>query len=188
MNVQALTVFDWLLLAILVASTVRAFLRGFLLEAFALVGLVAGVLLASWNYNAFASLLIRWLAPVTMLHLPTAQIAAFLLIAIGIMIFCGLVGKALRTSASAIGLGFIDRLLGAGFGLARGCLLGIVAMAIFAAFSPQTSWTRNSLLAPYFLAGAHGVSFVVPHDLEQQIASGTQQLNHNATGWIKQPQ
>jgi membrane protein required for colicin V production len=118
----------------------------------------------------------------------TAKIVAFLLIAIGVMILCGLAGKFLRSSASAIGLGFIDRLLGAAFGLARGCLLGVALMMVLAAFGPHSDWIINSQLAPYFLAGAHGVSFVVPHNLEQQISSGAVQLKHKAPDWIKQPQ
>ena len=111
MTLISLTVFDWVLVALLVYSTVRAFLRGFLLEAFSIAGLIAGILLASWNYNAVAAKIVPWITP-----LRTAQIVAFLLIAVGIMILFGLAGKLLRSSASAIGLGFIDRLLGAAFG------------------------------------------------------------------------
>jgi membrane protein required for colicin V production len=187
MTAASLTVFDWMLIALLVYSTVRAFLRGILLEIFSVVGLIAGILLASSNYSIFATNLVRWLEPFTIISFSTAQIAAFLLIAVGVMILCGLAGKFLRSSASAIGLGLIDRLLGAAFGFARGCLLGVAVMMCFAAFSPQNTWTKNSQISPYFLAGAHGVSFVVPHDLGQQISNGAQLLKHNATGWIKQP-
>lgn len=183
MTVASLTVFDWVLIAILVYSTVRAFLRGFLREVFSLVGLVAGILLASWNYTTLAQSLVRWITPMT-----TAQIVAFLLIASVVMVGFTLAGKLLHTSADAIGLGFIDRLLGAAFGLARGCLLGVACMMVLAAFGPWSTWTERSQLSPYFLAGAHGVSFVVPHDLEQQIANGAAQLKHTAPGWIKRPQ
>ena len=182
LSLASFTVFDWVLVALLVGSTVRAFLRGFLREAFAIIGLVAGVLLACWNYNALAAILVRWIST-----LYTAQIVAFLLIAAGVMILCGLVARMLRSGASVVGLGFLDRLLGAVFGLVRGCLIGVACIMVFAVFVPETPWMENSQLAPYFLAGAHGVSFVVPHDLEQKIASGVQLLKHNATGWIKQP-
>ncbi len=183
MNVATLTVFDWSLVALLAYSVVRAFLRGFILEIFSIVGLVAGVLLASWNYNTLATTLSRWISPLT-----TAQIVAFLVISIGIMVAAGLLGKILRSGADAIGLGFIDRVLGAVFGLARGCLLAVAVMLMLTVFMPQSSWIQNSQLAPYFLAGAHGVSFVVPHDLQQQISNGALQLKHNAPDWIKRPQ
>jgi membrane protein required for colicin V production len=182
-NIASLTPFDWALIALLAYSTIRAFLRGFLLEAFSIVGLVAGIVLASWNYNVLAETLVRWITP-----LATAQIVSFLLIAIGVMILCGLAGKLLRSSANAIGLGFVDRVLGAAFGFVRGCLLAVAVMMVLAAFSPQSAWISKSQLAPYFLAGAHGVSFVVPHDLRQLISNGATQLKHNAPDWIKQPQ
>jgi membrane protein required for colicin V production len=182
MTWASLTVLDWVLIAIIAYSTVRAFLRGFLREVFSLVGLIAGVLFASWNYSSLSVRLHRWITPDT-----TAQIVSFLLIVATIMIICALAGKLLRTSADAIGLGFVDRLLGAGFGMVRGCLLGVACMMILAAFGPRSDWVKNSQLTPYFLAGAHGVSFVVPHNFEQQIANGAAQLKHSAPDWIKQP-
>ena len=183
MILSSLTIFDWVLVALLVYSTVKAFLRGFLREIFSLAGLIAGILLASWNYVTLAQSLRHWITPE-----PTAEIVAFLLIVAGVGVACALAGRLLRTSADAIGLGFIDRLLGAAFGLARGCLVGVACMMVLAAFGSGSSWTTHSLLTPYFLAGAHGVSFVVPHNLEQQIANGAAQLKHSAPDWIKQPQ
>jgi membrane protein required for colicin V production len=182
MTAASLSAFDWAILAVLGYSTIRAFLRGFLLEVLSLVGLVAGILLASWNYNLLALSLERWITSTT-----AAQITAFLLIAIGVMILCGLIGKLLHTGVSVVGLGFIDRLFGAIFGLVRGYLLCVALMMDFVAFGPQPSWITNSHLAPYFLAGAHGVSFVVPHDLEQQVSDGALQLKHKAPVWIKLP-
>ena len=175
-----MNLFDCFLIAILAYSTVVAFVRGIILELFSLGGLVAGILVASWNYNHVA---------VVLGHLITtpaiAQIVAFLLIIIGVMVLCALLGRALNRTAHAIGLGFFDRLLGALFGFARGCLLGVAILMAIAAFLPHSAWIANSRLSSYFLAGAHAVSFVVPHDLQQQILNGAQQLKHNAHDWIK---
>jgi membrane protein required for colicin V production len=101
------------------------------------------------------------------------------------MIVSALIGRALHRTADAIGLGFFDRLLGAGFGFVRGCLLGVAILMSATAFLPKTDWIENSHLAPYFLAGVHAVSFVVPHDLQQLILDGVAQLKHNAPDWIK---
>ena len=49
-----MNLFDWFLIAILAYSTIMAFLRGIILELFSLGGLVAGILIASWNYNRLA--------------------------------------------------------------------------------------------------------------------------------------
>ncbi len=179
------TVLDWMLVALLVYSTVRATLKGFILEMFSLGGLVAGILLASWNYSPVAEQMVSLVAPLTKITRATAEVAAFLTIVIVVMVACGLLGKFLRTSASAIGLGFVDRALGAVFGFARGCLLGVSVMLALAAFDPDARLTARSQLLPYFLAGAHGVSFVVPDGLRQQVADGADEIKHKSDAWIK---
>jgi membrane protein required for colicin V production len=175
-----MNLFDCLLIAMLAYSTIMAFVRGIILELFSLGGLIAGILLASWNYNHIAAYLERIIT-----NSATAQILAFLFIVIVVMVFSTLLGRALNRTAHAIGLGFFDRLLGAVFGFARGCLFGVAILMAIAAFLPHSAWAENSRLSPYFLAGVHAVSFVVPHDLQQQILNGAEQLKHNAPDWIK---
>ena len=175
-----MNLFDWMLLAILAYSTVIAFVRGIILELFSLGGLIAGILLASWNYKYVATFFGHLIKTPS-----TAQIVAFLIIVIAVMILCTFLGKALNRTAHAIGLGFFDRLLGAGFGFGRGCLIGVAILMAVAAFRPHSDWAENSRLSPYFLAGAHAVSFVVPHQLQQQILNGVQEIKHNAPNWIK---
>jgi membrane protein required for colicin V production len=175
-----MNLFDCLLIAVLAYSTIVAFLRGIILELISLAGLIAGILLAAWNYKHVATML------ETLITTPAiAEIVAFLLIVIGIMVLSTLLGKALNRTAHAIGLGFFDRLMGALFGFGRGCLFGVAILMAIAAFLPHSAWIANSRLSSYFLAGAHAVSFVVPHDLQQQILNGAQQLKHNAPDWIK---
>ena len=178
--VNAFNPFDWFLFALLAYSTIMAFLRGFLRELFFFGGLILGILLAAWNYEHVGQLLGHLITAVT-----TAQLIAFFLIVLGVMLASGLIGRLLSRTVQAVGLGFLDRLLGAVFGFARGCLLGVAVLVAAAAFFPKTAWISNSRLTPYFLAGAHAVSFVVPHDLQQQILNGAQELKHNAPDWIK---
>ena len=175
-----MNLFDWILVAILLWSTVIAFLRGILIELFSLGGLIVGILIASWNYDHVAMLLARFITTPA-----TARIVAFLALAIGIMIVSTLLGRALNHTAHAIGLGFFDRILGAIFGFGRGCLIVVAILVALAAFQPHSSWIENSRLSPYFLAGAHAVSFVVPHDLQHLILNGVEQIKHNAADWIK---
>jgi len=180
-DLSTLNPFDWLLIAVVAYSTVVAFVRGFFREVFSLVGLVAGILLASWNYEVLGEWLARWIP------WATAQIVAFLLIAILVMVLCGISGKLLSSTAKTIGLGFFDRLLGGAFGLARGFLLGVAVMMAAAAFLPRERYIRDSQLSDYFLAGAHAVSFVVPTNLQEHIREGAVQLKHSAPDWIKRP-
>lgn len=178
---------DWLLLLLLAYSVIRAVLRGFLREAFALGGLVASFLLACWNYQSVAPRL-QGLLHSAAFTLPLAQFAAFLLILMVVMLVATLLGTLLKRTASAVGLGFLDRLFGALFGLGRGLLLGIAFVMAVTSFLPlassEMSWTKNSLLTPYFLRAAHAVSFVMPTELRSRLLDGMQQIQETPPGWI----
>jgi membrane protein required for colicin V production len=177
--------FDWLLITILIWSTVSAFLRGIVMEFFSLGGLIAGIFVASWNYQRLSPLLERLLHPVFNPSAATCNVLAFLFMIIGIMLLAALAGRFVRRTAHTIGLGFFDRLLGGLFGLTRGCLLGVALLMAAAAFLPHSAWISNSHLTPYFLDGVHAVSFVVPQGLRQQLLNGIAEINHNAPDWIK---
>jgi membrane protein required for colicin V production len=179
-NPRTFNTFDWFLVALLAWSTIMALLRGIIRVLFSFVGLFAGIALAGWYYRPLAHWLSRWIS-----SQPAAEAAAFLLIALGAMVLCSLIGRLTSRSAKLVGLGIIDRLLGGLFGFARGCLFGVAMMMTIAAFLPGSNIIRTSRLAPYFLDGAHAVSFVVPHDLHQRIQRGVEELKHNAPDWIK---
>jgi membrane protein required for colicin V production len=173
-SAQSLTSFDWFLVAMVVVSGLMAFRRGLVRMLFSLAGLIAGILLASWNYLRVGIWLQRWIASAT-----AAQIVAFVAILLGVMLVFSIAAGLVRRTVQAVGLGFMDRLLGAGIGVLRGVLLGVSAMMALAAFAPGLGWAKSSVLAPYFLAGAHAVSFVVPHGFEEQMSDGATHLLKN---------
>ena len=170
-TISSLSAFDWVLAAVVVVSALMAFRRGFIRVLFSLAGLIAGILVGSWNYLRLAAWMHRWITSV-----PMAQILAFLAILLAVWFVFALVAGMVRQAVRAVGLGFADRMLGAAFGAARGVLLGIAAMMAVAAFAPESSWMNRSVLAPYFLAGAHAVSFVVPQHFEAQMSDGARHL------------
>lgn len=175
-----MTPFDWLLLAVLVYSTVQAFVRGLVRELFSLAGLIAGVLLASWNYWRLAAPLAGVIS-----NPAVANAVGFLAIALGVMLAAAVLGRVVHATAHAVGLGFFNRLAGAAFGLLRGGLVGVAILMAVSAFLPGMEWVKNSQLSPYFLEGVHAVSFVVPRDLEQLLLNGASQIKHNTADWIK---
>jgi membrane protein required for colicin V production len=173
---------DWLLTALLAYSILRALLRGFLREAFALGGLVAAFLLACWNYE-YVAIRLQSLLHSPAFTPPLAQFVAFLLILLLVMLVATILGTLLKRTVSAVGLGFFDRLFGALFGLARGVLLGMAVLLTITAFLPSMSWMKNSLLAPYFLSATHAVSFVMPSELRSRLIDGLQEMKQNS-GWM----
>ena len=91
-----------------------------------------------------------------------------------------LLQRLLRT----VGLGFFDRVLGMAFGFARGCLIAIAVLMVATTIAPQSDAVINSELTPYLFAVCHDVSFLVPDYLQELMASGAFNLDHNSPVWI----
>lgn len=162
---------DWAIAAVLALSIALAFVHGLLVEVCSLVGLVAGVLLAGRYYlevTPYLSSLIHSLA--------AAHVAAFLLIALVVMLTAGIVGRVLRWILRRVGLGWADRLAGGVFGLIKGYVLVALAVAAIVGFFPEEAWLAESQLVPYFLPGAHGSATVLPRDLSVRIQFGLHHL------------
>ena len=162
---------DWGLLAVLAWSSLTALFRGIIREIFGLLGTVLGLLLACWYYPAVAGQLARWISSP-----PMASAAGFLFITSVVMIACTVVGRIIRGTAHTVGLGLFDRLAGALFGLLRGSAIGVALLMAAAAFLPPQTAVAQSRLAPYFLAAAREVCFVVPQDLRHRISLGIDSL------------
>lgn len=174
-----MTLFDWVVVAIILISTIMAAAQGFLLEIVSLAGLIVGLWLALWNYHLLAIPLAR--------HIHSEHVAnalAFLLIALGVMIVAGLIGRLSSRVAHTIGLGGLDRLLGAIFGVIRGYVLVLVAIIAIVAFMPGKNWLNGSKLAPYFLSAASRSSAGAPIDLKLKIQQGVADIERVRPAWI----
>lgn len=169
------TPFDWAILGVLVVSVVAAFVHGFLVEVFALAGLVVGVIAAGQFYDQ----LTPWVGQFIHDRF-AAQAAAFLLIALGIMLLAAIIARLLRWILRRVGLGWADRLAGGAFGLVKGYVLVALGVAAIAAFFPQLGWLERSQLVPYFMPGAHGSATVLPRELSGRIQSGLEHLRVEA--------
>lgn len=146
-----MTGFDLLLIAVVIASALLAFIHGIIKEIFSLaawiVGLGAAILLAGTVGNWF---------PVDMLGVPHLRyVVAFLLVLIGVLVIGALLGTLLKTGAKAIGLGMLDRLLGGIFGVLRGALIAMIIVLVFASTAmAHEPWFAKSTLVPHLLLGA----------------------------------
>ena len=94
-----------------------------------------------------------------------------------------------RRGARTVGLGFVDRLGGALFGLVRGTLFGTALLLAITAFLPAAPWVQTSQLAPYLLRAALAVSFTMPQQLRQELrdrlGDTPGHLKHSSPDWIK---
>jgi membrane protein required for colicin V production len=173
--------FDWILIVIVVVSMILAFRRGLVRAIFALMGFIAGFLMATWFYRTVG----EWLLACRIrMSVPTARILGFVLIVILVAILVDQAGRLLQRLLRTVGLGFFDRVLGMAFGFARGCLISIAILMVTTTFLPQSDAVVNSELTPYLFAVSHDVSFLVPEYLQELMASGAFDFNHNTPVWI----
>jgi membrane protein required for colicin V production len=168
-----MSVADWVILGFLAISVVGAAFEGFFHEAFGLAGLVAGYLLAAWQYRRLAD----WFAP----HLKSpwlGEIAGFLIIFFAVLIVAGFAGRAARWVMKKAGLSVVDRFLGALLGLLRGSLVVAIVLIAIASFAPAAKWISESQLAPYFLVGGRAAIWLAPSELRQRFYQGLDYMQH----------
>ncbi len=145
-----MTGFDLAVMAVIALSTLLAFVRGVVRELIALVSWVAAVVLALAFGGEVAAVL-----PGLDASPAARQVLAFALVFIAVLIAGALVAMLLSRAIRAVGLGFLDRLLGAIFGLARG--LAIVALFVLVAgltTLPRHDWWQNASLVPMLVTVA----------------------------------
>ena len=175
-----MAVVDWVIAAIVILAVIGAAKNGFFVEAFSLGGVVLGLLIASWNFQRLMPALLQVIH-----NSAVAEAIAFLLIALSIMIIAGVVGRILNRTAHTIGLGWLDRLVGAAFGFLKGCIVVTLGVMALAAFFPQSGWLDHSRLAPYFLSAAHTTAAVTPAELGERIREGVKIIRDAQPDWLK---
>jgi membrane protein required for colicin V production len=166
---------DWVIIAVLVLSTVLAIAQGFFLEVFSLAGVVVGFLLASWDYRVISSHL-GFINPPWV-----ADITGFMIIFFVILALAGTIGRITSWGMKQVGLRWIDRALGGAFGLLRGALVVTVIVMATAAFAPQSPWLAKSNLAPYFLVVGRGASWLAPAEVRNRVRDGVELLHKGKT-------
>jgi membrane protein required for colicin V production len=170
---------DLLIIIVLAVCVVSAFVKGFFVEVFSLAGVIVGLFIAAANYPGVAA----WVLLVVHNH-EAANLIAFLLIALLVMLLAGIAGRLLRGLFRGVGLGSVDRLLGAVVGLVEGCIVVTLVLMGIVAFLPRQDWLVSSRLAPVFLTAAHGGSHVVPFALGEEIRQGLEALRMAQPNWL----
>ena len=150
---------DWVVALTLAISTVAAFMRGLVRSLFALVGIIAGIVLAGFYTPRFAKSITPWVTTPTL-----ARLCAYVLILSAVYIVAVQLGRLVRGACSAAGLGVFDRLGGTAFGFLRAALLLAALLLPLSPYVPEFAVARSSILLPYLLPAAHGIFSVMPHD------------------------
>ncbi|MCX7149177.1 MAG: CvpA family protein [Rhodocyclales bacterium] len=139
-----MTAFDYAVLTVIVASALLGFWRGVVSEILALAAWVVAFLVARAEASEVAVWLIGQIADPGM-----RQAAAYVLIFVGVLIVFAIARMLISLMLKAVGLGLLDRLLGAAFGVLRGILVVWVAVLVAGMTPlPKADWWRDAMLAP----------------------------------------
>lgn len=137
---------DYLIVGIILISTVVSVLRGFVREALSLATWIVAIWVALRYAEPLSSFLSAYIEPPSV-RLGTAFAILFLIV----LLLGGLLNSAVSQLVEKSGLSGTDRSLGAFFGLARGLVL-VVGLVLVAGLTPLPSdpWWDQSRLIKYF--------------------------------------
>lgn len=139
---------DWLIVAVLGVSILISVRRGFVNETLSLLTWIAGFVVAKMFGPGLATLLEPWVETA-----PLRTGASYVLLFVGVLILGGLVNRQFSELVKFSGLEGTDRFLGVFFGLARGSLFVLAAVAGLDYLAPvqDYAWWRDSTLIPEVL-------------------------------------
>lgn len=144
------TIADWLIVAIVVISTLVSLLRGFAREAISLGAWVAAFFVASMFSPGMESLLRDVVE-----NEQARQISSFLALFVVTLLVCSMAGFLVSQLIKVTGLGLADRVLGMAFGLVRGVVVAL-AMALVVDLALESAgtrpvWYQQSVLIPHLM-------------------------------------
>ena len=140
-----MTLFDYAVLVILLASMLLGAWRGVVGEIIALAAWVLAFFAAKWWADEFARQLL------TAITDPALRIvAAWVLVFVIVLLLMALVRLAMRGLLKALGLSLSDRALGVLFGTARGVLivLALVGLGGMLSLAKEKWWSEAYFSAP----------------------------------------
>lgn len=160
-----MTIFDYLVLFVLICSIVISTLRGLMKEILSLLSWVVSFVAANAWGGRLAALL-----PDAVPGKTTRLIVAFIALFIAVRLLMMLLSMAVDALIKATGLTFADRGLGGLFGLGRGLVivLAVVLLCGMTAIPRQPFW-KNALFSPLAETAARTVKPFLPGDLARHV-------------------
>jgi membrane protein required for colicin V production len=158
---------DPVIIGIILLSVALGILRGLIRSVAGFVGLLLAALFAS----RLATLINPALNDANIKHPPVTGAAAFVVAFVVIFVAVEMLANMLRFVEKILFLGWIDRVGGAVFGLARGVILSMVLLAAFAMFgSAQFNTTlRQAQVAVTLWQNASALTGMLPKGMQKSM-------------------
>lgn len=155
---------DGIFIAIIFISAMFGIIKGLVRELLSLAFFVIAVMLSFLFFRDLGSRLQS-----TIRNPEIANIVAFGIIFIAVLIVGAIVTWTARKIFSVGPLKAMDRILGGAFGLIRGTLIAGIIVFLLVVFPVNEKITRESTLSPYLLYTFNMVLKAVPGDYRDQI-------------------
>jgi membrane protein required for colicin V production len=159
------TIFDFLVLFVLICSVVISTLRGLVKEILSLASWIVSFVVA----NAYGEVLAK-LLPDIIPGNSARLIVAFIALFIGVRLLMGLLAMAVDALIKASGLTLADRGLGGLFGLGRGLVIVLAAVLLCGMTAiPQQPFWKGAVLSPLAETAARTVKPFLPGDFARHV-------------------
>ncbi|GGY53137.1 CvpA family protein [Pseudoduganella albidiflava] len=160
-----MTIFDYVVLFVLIASIIVSTLRGLVKEMLSLLGWIVAFVVAN-AYSAALAVLLPAVIPGEIVRL----IVAFLALFIGVRMLMGLLSMAVSALIEAGGMSLADRGLGGLFGLGRGLVIVLAGVILCGMTSiPQQDFWREAMFSPIAETGVRTVKPFLPAAVAQHV-------------------
>lgn len=170
---------DLAIMILLAISAIVGLMQGFVRSLSALAGLVIGLTLACWNYHRPAAMLLP------LVHSQgLANALGFGIITLAVMVVLGFIGAVFARALRFLGLGWIDMMGGAAFGLLEGAGLVIICIIVTIAFFPKSEWVAESRLTPMFFSLCDQVMDMSPGDMAKQVRDRMAEIQAHSPPWM----
>lgn len=138
-----MNILDIIILICLIPALIQGLSKGFISQAIALISLVAGV----WASYRFAGIACEWLSQYISGSEQVLRIASFALIFILVILALSLVGKLLDKVIQIVMLGWLNKLLGGLFAIAKWVLILSLIVVAFNSINQTFNLVKPGVLA-----------------------------------------
>lgn len=166
-----LTALDLAVLAVVGLSAILALARGAVREIMGFAAWIGAFAAAWFGFAAVRPIVKEALGHDLLVDLATVGLV-FLVPLLALKILGGMLARA----ASGGGIGLVDRLLGLGFGVARGAVLVALAWILATMLVPRErhpDWVKRAAALPYIETSAAWLQAFLPAELESKVKAAT---------------
>ncbi len=160
-----MNILDISILVIILFCLIRGGFRGLIKEVSSIVGVFGGFYAAYTYYSHVVLYFSKWIK-----GLSYQNIVSFIIIFCMVYIIISLLGVLIRFLFRVAFLGWVDRLMGACFGVMKGVLIASILLMVLTSFLSKKSMViKQSKVSPHLVAVSAKLSEVIPDDMKKKF-------------------